>query len=372
MDRFTTLEPVKLYASAATSTFLSRGNQRQVVIPLIGRLPENVYLSVLNYLTLPDIPAFSRVSRRFSEFARNESFWETKWKDLGIERDDLERTVDELESRLKEKTSPTSLPPKQASSLLDDDFGDFTSGMAGQTQTQSLFGAFQGASLSSHPAVLLGSSQHTYRQKFIRIFSILKPLLPCLSSLPHLILSSLFPLPSPSLIQQSHTLHLLTLFLSPPVKPVYNHQQLFASLRSAIDRFQASLLTTFDVADGNKDEDGMRDAALASWEVWEGHIRGSTITVSNWEMGKVWIEKREIFYEDDEWRPTDNFTYALKMLSRCFNFSERFKLGKMVNSISMQWINSWNMFSEFLMYMGQLQSMFSLLRRMLSFLSLSD
>ena len=116
----------------------------------------------------------------------------------------------------------------------------------------------------------------------------------------------------------------------------------------------------------------MRDAALASWEVWEGHIRGSTITVSNWEMGKVWIEKREIFYEDDEWRPTDNFTYALKMLSRCFNFSERFKLGKMVNWISMQWINSWNMFSEFLMYMGQLQSMFSLLRRMLSFLSLND
>lgn len=309
MDRFTTLEPVKLYASAATSTLLGRGAQRQVVIPLIGLLPENVYLSILSHLTVPDIPSFSRVSRRFSEFARSEKIWETKWKDLGIERDNLEKAFEDLESRIKGKQLSSSSTLVQTSTVPDDDFGDFTSGTSGTANTaQNLFGSFQGISLSSHPAVLFGSSQPTYRQRFIRAYTTLKNLLPFLSSPPHLILSSLFPLPSPSLLQQSHTLHLLTLFLSPSVKPVYNYQSLYASLRTAIDRFQASLLTAFDVADGNKDEDSMREAALASWDVWEGHMWGSKATVSNWEMGKVWIEKREIFYEEGEWHPADNFT----------------------------------------------------------------
>ena len=57
----------------------------------------------------------------------------------------------------------------------------------------------------------------------------------------------------------------------------------------------------FDVADGKGDEVGMREAAEASWEVWDG-------TGREWELGKVWAEKREIFYEQSKWKPLDNFT----------------------------------------------------------------
>jgi recyclin-1 len=44
----------------------------------------------------------------------------------------------------------------------------------------------------------------------------------------------------------------------------------------------------------------MREAAESSWEVWDGE--------GDWEMGKVWAEKREIFYQQGQWRPLDNFT----------------------------------------------------------------
>jgi recyclin-1 len=44
----------------------------------------------------------------------------------------------------------------------------------------------------------------------------------------------------------------------------------------------------------------MRQAAHASWEVWPGF--------GDWEMGKVWAEKREILYEQGRWNPLANFT----------------------------------------------------------------
>ncbi|KAH8112423.1 hypothetical protein DFH11DRAFT_1511756, partial [Phellopilus nigrolimitatus] len=85
-----------------------------------------------------------------------------------------------------------------------------------------------------------------------------------LSSLPHIVLSTLFPAPSPPpLLQQSHTLHLAH-YLSPAMRAVRNHETLDVALRSAVDRSQAGLLSAFDVADGKKDEAGMREAALAS------------------------------------------------------------------------------------------------------------
>ena len=45
----------------------------------------------------------------------------------------------------------------------------------------------------------------------------------------------------------------------------------------------------------------LREAADASWEVWDG-------PGAEWELGKVWAEKREIFYEQSKWKPLDNFT----------------------------------------------------------------
>ncbi|KAL5514904.1 hypothetical protein ACEPAG_2220 [Sanghuangporus baumii] len=313
MDRFATLEPVKLYATAATSTILGRGSQKvSITQGLIGRLPEDLYLSILTYLAIPDIPAFSRTSRRLAELCRDQRVWKARWEMFGIENNNLNlsKTLNELELRAKGKSVARS--PKAVSTTVgsldtgDDEFGDFAS--ASPATIQDLFGAFQGLSLSSHPAALTGSSESDFRQKFIRVHTILKPLLPSFSSAPHLILTSLFPPPSPSLIQQSHTLHLLALYLQPTVRPVRNHEVLYSSLRSAVDRFQANLLSAFDAADSKKDEDAMREAARASWDVWEGHLRNTNLRVSDWEMGRVWAEKREIFYEQDVWNPLDNFT----------------------------------------------------------------
>ena len=46
----------------------------------------------------------------------------------------------------------------------------------------------------------------------------------------------------------------------------------------------------------------MREAAEASWEL--------SSLGDNWEMGKVWAEKREIFYEQGRWDPLLNVTPA--------------------------------------------------------------
>ena len=73
-------------------------------------------------------------------------------------------------------------------------------------------------------------------------------------------------------------------------------------------------VSAFDVADGRADEAGMRDAAEASWEIWDPHEIGSG-AVAEWEMGRVWAEKREIFYVTSLHKPLDNFTYVLHSLS---------------------------------------------------------
>lgn len=306
MDKFATLEPVRLYATAATSSgarFLGKGAAK--VSPtqhLIGCLPADLHIVVLTCLAIPDVPAYSRTSRVLSELARDERVWEAKWKSLGVDQQRLGDVLDGLEAKGR------LVPPSKAVDIVDDDFGDFASGSGGASVPQDLFSPIQSLSLSSHPAALHGSSKPSYRLRFIRAHTVLKPLLASLSSPPHLILSTIFSSPSPPLLQQSRTLHLLALYLSSAVRPVRNHETLYASLRSAIDRFQANLLSAFDVADGKKDEEGMRRAASASWEVWEGHFSPRDIHVTEWEMGRVWAEKREIFYEQGTWKPLDNFT----------------------------------------------------------------
>ena len=52
---------------------------------------------------------------------------------------------------------------------------------------------------------------------------------------------------------------------------------------------------------GKSDVACTREAAESSWEVWDTHS-------GDWEMGKVWAEKREIFYQQGQWQPLDNFT----------------------------------------------------------------
>ncbi|EPQ50311.1 hypothetical protein GLOTRDRAFT_50733 [Gloeophyllum trabeum ATCC 11539] len=160
-------------------------------------------------------------------------------------------------------------------------------------------GSFDGLSLV--PATTaLPDAKPSFRAMYIRVHNLLKPLTKALTSQSHLLLSSLFPPPVPPLRLQSQALRLLSSFLSPEVQPLSSWQSLRSSLRLAIDRFEANLLSEFEIADSKADENAMREAAEASWNVWQGH--------GEWELGKVWAEKREIFYEQGRWNPLDNFT----------------------------------------------------------------
>lgn len=313
MERFATLEPVKLYAQKPAGGLFGLGSSKQTSVQhLVGRLPADLHITVITYLAIPDVPAYCRASRILAELTRDERVWEAKWKALGLSSD-LEKILDEVESRTKLTSGQRLLQP---SDNLEDDFGDFASSI-NTSGMQESFSALPVASLSSHPAALPESEKQTYRQKFIHAYSILKSLLPSLSNPPHLILPSLFSPPAPPSEIQAQVLHLLALFLSPAVRPVRVHENLYATLRAVIDRFQANLLSTFDAADGRHDEVGMRSAATASWEVWEGRLGVSNVArtrEADWELGRVWAEKREVFYEQGRWRPFDNFTYALPCL----------------------------------------------------------
>ncbi len=117
---------------------------------------------------------------------------------------------------------------------------------------------------------------------------------------------------SRSLLHRSKTLRLLHRFHS-LLRPLRSSPSLLSALRAASDRFDATLLSAFDVADGRADEAGMREAAEASWEIWDPHEIGSG-AIAEWEMGRVWGEKREIFYVTSSHKPLDNFTYVMHLL----------------------------------------------------------
>lgn len=116
-------------------------------------------------------------------------------------------------------------------------------------------------------------------------------------------LALLFPAPgSTTLAQQSQTLLRLLLFLSPSLQPLRDWGFLRQALLSASDRFDSSCLVAFEMADSKGDIEGMRIAAEASWSVWEA---GSG-TREQWECGRVWVEKREVFYETSKWDSLEN------------------------------------------------------------------
>ena len=124
---------------------------------------------------------------------------------------------------------------------------------------------------------------------------------------PSATLALLFP-PSPttslppSLSEQSSLLLSLLLFLSPRLQPLQDWGFLREALLSAADRFDSTCLVSFEVADSKRDEKGMKIAAESSWKVWEagGGRR------DEWECGRVWVEKREVFYEKGKWDASEN------------------------------------------------------------------
>lgn len=120
-------------------------------------------------------------------------------------------------------------------------------------------------------------------------------------------LSLLFPpdprtsLPLP-LSEQADRLLTLLLFLSSRLQPLHDWGFLRQALLAAADRFDSTCLVAFEVADSRADESGMEAAATASWKVWEAG-GGSR---DQWECGRVWVEKREVFYETGKWDSMEN------------------------------------------------------------------
>jgi len=313
MEKFATLEPVKLYASAASTgaRILGRGSGQKpaaLAAPLVGRLPSDLHLLILSYLPIPDISSYSRCCRATAVFANDDTIWNKRWKALGIEKDPaFKRVLDILDRKSNEKIveSRAAGPPIIP---VDDEFGDFTAAdvFAPPEEMGDFVGAFHNTQHIPTTPSKFGSysfptPNDTSRIKYIRAHTLLKPLTRLLSSAPHVVLSDLAAGVSHSLYEEAKTLRLLSLFLSPAIQPVRQWDSLYSSLRTSMDRFDATLLAAFDVADGKSDEAGMREAAASSWEVWDAHS-------GDWEMGKVWAEKREIFYQQGRWRPLDNFT----------------------------------------------------------------
>ncbi|PCH37599.1 hypothetical protein WOLCODRAFT_84415 [Wolfiporia cocos MD-104 SS10] len=316
MDKFTTLEPVRLYASNASTPadhLRGSGSGKGPLLPTsrgpapfarIGRLPVDLHIAIIIHLAIPDLPAYALASRALSRLTRDERVWEARWAAFGIDAHGLDGALDALEDRIKAKKglAQGQAPPIIAVDIVDDDFGEFTAGDSRADELGDFVGAFSDTTI--HSPVPTSSFQPqtkpTYLSLYIRVHTLLKPLIPALSAPPHAVLTVLFPAPAPPLRQQAHTLRLLALFLSPRVKPLRAWRGLSAALRAAIDRFEDGLLTAFDVADGRADEAAMREVAEASWEVWDR-------SEGEWELGTVWAEKREIFYEQSKWKPLDNF-----------------------------------------------------------------
>jgi len=317
MDKFKALEPVKLHQGPQGFT------SRLPSTPHIGRLPSSLHLFVLQYVPVPDVPAYARTNRALARLASSEELWEHHYTLLGVDRYGFGPVLDELENRTR-KEVPEQQPPTLTVDVADDDFGDFASGSdvlglgIKGLPTQSVFstspgevGNFVGGNTVMQGTNVLGAT--SFRALYIRAHKLLRNLAPALLEPPHQILSSLFPptiasATSLTLLHRSKTLHLLHRFHS-RLQPLRSSPSLLSALRAASDRFDATLLSAFDVADGRADEAGMRDAAEASWEIWDPHETGSG-AVAEWEMGRVWAEKREIFYVTSVHKPLDNFTYV--------------------------------------------------------------
>ncbi|KZT59290.1 hypothetical protein CALCODRAFT_549882 [Calocera cornea HHB12733] len=322
MDKWTALEPVKLYdkASKASSTavsVLSRLGQTQPSrATYIGPLPPELHLLILEQLPLYDLPAVARSSRAFARLVRDEKLWEKKWLALKVDKYGLQEVLSELQSDEEQKSPPprpNHFVVEEESDLAlfsvggEDEFGDFTEAPPTQSTTgtaTATFGqfvtTFNNVALdnkSAVPYITAFPSHHTYRSKFMKAHRALAALLPKVVTPAELALSHLFPSPTKPLYR-GRVLHLLALFLSPRIEPTRIWSAQRDALTAAIERFNTTLVTAFDTAEENRDDEGMKEAAWASWEVWNGS--------GEWDLGKTWMEKRDVFYESDRWDPLRN------------------------------------------------------------------
>ncbi|CUA68353.1 Recyclin-1 [Saccharomyces cerevisiae S288c] [Rhizoctonia solani] len=307
MDKWTTLEPVKLH-----------GPNRQSRLPpvnrytFIGPFPPEVHVRILAHLPIPSLPACARVSRAFSRLVRDDRVWKRKYDALGIAHFELDPAIDALESVSQVQRSAQSAEAAAPVPAEEDDFGDFASAPLSGAQEPRLmvseYGDFVVAGGSKPTTEFPSPPVTSLYAQYLRVHRLLTPLLSALLASPHLVLPTLFPEgadPMPRSLQ-AKILHLLARFLGPIVQPTLNWPNARRALMATLDRFDGALLTAFDAADGQADEGGMRDCAMASWEAWVA-LDDERIG-DEWEMGRTWAEKRGIFYEHGKWDPTANIT----------------------------------------------------------------
>ncbi|WVF72932.1 hypothetical protein IAT40_007750 [Kwoniella sp. CBS 6097] len=331
----------------------SRGSR--LTGPLIGRWPENVLLQIIEFLPIPDLPAVARANRACARLVKDERGWEVrcKWLGLGPETAASPRKEAPPKTLPTPKKSSFSIPSRNNRLSLDDDFGDFstqgndvfedvdfgdfeaakpngaaiggrkennlldfdemptpsrpTGGGGNQGRTTGFFALTPTKPKSSGPFsnVPPGAYYRAYRTHHSSLLPHCRNIRS--SPSPSSTLSLLFP-PSqttalpPPLPAQSDLLLSLILFLSPKLQPLRDWGFLRQALLAAADRFDSTCLVAFEVADGKKDEAGMRLAADSSWRVWEAG-GGSR---DQWECGRVWVEKREVFYDTARWDSSEN------------------------------------------------------------------
>ncbi|WVO18527.1 hypothetical protein L204_106246 [Cryptococcus depauperatus] len=332
--------------------------------PIIGKWPEGILLRIIQLLAIPDLPNVARASKSFAGLVKDERGWEWRCKLLGLTPEsNISVLSPEKDSPLKSGISPLakSLPNKKPP-MVDDEFGDFGQGNDvfedvdfEDFETARPYGGLNGAKAEQMtnsneislldfgdlplPSRPIGSGITPRTTGFFALTpsttdyqSILpshnigpyycaykshhiskKPL--CLhlrnSPSPSSTISLLFP-PSAAtglsltLPYQSSVLLSLLHFLSPLIQPLRDWGFLRQALLAACDRFDSSCLVAFEAADGKSDEEAMRLAAESSWKVWEaggGHRE-------RWELGRVWVEKREVFYDTARWDPGENIIKA--------------------------------------------------------------
>lgn len=244
----------------------------------------------------------------------DERLWERRWLDLAVERLQLGHILDVLESKTRiDRTAEKSVVSGPAtiavSALEDDDFGDFKSATTTSNVPQLLLDLSDDIVNNTGGIFKSEPTTSTFRGKYIRAHTLLIPFVPTPTSSAHTVLASIGSSAS-SLHAQGQTLHLLARFLSPFIKPISAWDVRLVLLKTALDRFDAGLLTAFDKADTEDDEGRMTEVAAASWEVWMSlHLDGNRDGLrGEWEMGRVWVEKREVLYEQGRWDPLANIT----------------------------------------------------------------
>jgi recyclin-1 len=290
--------------------------------PLIGRLPEEAVILVLLFLPIPDIATVARCSRRLSSLCRDERVWrgKLKWLDWqgpvndkgkNKEYDGRRNTMYGYGSSTRVANGlpgPSSSPVAETNE--DDGFGDFASFVSGPSSGGPAPGTFASISLNDPPIepkrkqpvkddlLLLfddveedlgsRSAANTSRAKrasapvapaspnhfgdsrsYDRFKEYHAMLLPYYLSFQQYSTNSvLFTSSDLTPLRRAHTLSNLSRFIQLTLAPTRSPHVLGIvrrNLQSAIDSYEASMLSEFEKADERNDEDSMKRIADVMW-----------------------------------------------------------------------------------------------------------